>query len=856
MDTNKQKLDKVVGLAVIIAFLLLAGSNPIRTLEWTAYSWGVQITPERSPDTSIAVIAIDDASLKAYGDWPWDRSRIAEMVKKLNRSSVAVIGLDLPLHEKQNQLGINTLRSLSKSPRYRSNEQTWQLISQTIRRLNTDQTLASVLKASDNTIISVPYDPTRRRPETEIIDQSLANSLLKSVQGQAPPAYSEIPEWLHPDHAIYIEKAYTPLSNVANSAQALGLGLSTRDIDGSIYGRPAITPIGTEYLPSFPLLVAAAKTYNLDQITVLHGAGVAFGDRLIPTNSKFRSFPFYYKSKDNLPPFPVYSFKKVMDGDIRSEVFNNRAVLIGLTSERFITPVKTPLGNALAPVLVEAHTVSSYLQDHWYSSPAWVHWVRYFIFGLIGVYLMFLLPRLGFGTGFAITALVLVVMFNTHFVLMALANIWLPLMAPAAALACGHLLFGTRRILLNRAERFQSELAKANRLLGQAFQMQGQLDQAFERYRSCEIDEELLSLTYNLGLDYERKRQFNKAANIFRFIRTHKPAYRDAKDRIHKNLQTSNAVVLKGGSSQNDSDGTLLLGKNGMQRPMLGRYEIESEIGRGAMGIVYLGSDPKIDRTVAIKTMPLSSEFEEDQLDEVKQRFFREAKTAGKLNHNNIVTIYDVGEEQDLAYIAMDYLQGVDMSKFTKKDKLIKVSEVFHVIIQVADALNYAHSQNVVHRDIKPANILYDRRNRKPTLTDFGVAHLTDTSKTKTGMILGTPSFMSPEQLAGRQIDGRSDIFSLGVTFFQLLTGELPFVGESISSLMYKITNDAPRDIVKLRPALPICVKAVISKALQKDPEKRYQTGEEFATAIKRCQQQIAAQQGNLTGQRKKIPSL
>ena len=746
------------------------------------------------------------------------------------------------------------LRELSNRPRYRANNQTWKLISQVTHKLNTDQNLATVLKASANTVISIPYQASRVPHEFESIPPSLTKTFLKTIQGNPPPVYAEVPEWLHPDHFLYIKQAGVPIDLIANNALAIGLGLSTPALDGSSFARPIITPVGSEYIPSFPLLLAAAKTKSLDQITVLHGAGVAFGDRLISTNSKFRSFPFYYKTKNNLPPFPVYSFKKVVDGNIRPEVFNNRIVLIGLTSERFVKFQLTPLGDLLPPIIIEAHTVSSFLQDHWYSSPAWIHWIRYFIFGLTGLYLIFLLPRLGFGTGFAVSSLILVVIFNTHFVLMALTNIWIPLMAPATAIVLGHLLFGSRRLILNRVERFQRELAKSNRLLGQAYQTQGQLDQAFEKYRSCEIDDELLSLTYNVGLDYERKRQFNKAANVFRFIRVHKPGYRDSKDRIHKNLQTSNVVTLNG-KSKNDSANTLVIAKSGMQRPMLGRYEIQSEIGRGAMGVVYLGVDPKIDRTVAIKTMPLSSEFEEDQLNEVKQRFFREARTAGKLNHSNIVTIYDVGEEQDLAYIAMDFLEGFDMSKFAKKDKLLKASEIFFVIMKVADALNYAHSQNVVHRDIKPANILYDRRNKKPTITDFGVAHLTDTSKTKTGMILGTPSFMSPEQLAGRQIDGRSDIFSLGVTFFQLLTGELPFVGESISTLMFRITNEPPRDILKLRPALPLCVKAVASKALQKDPEKRYQSGAEFATAIKRCQQQIAAQQGNATGKHKKAPS-
>jgi eukaryotic-like serine/threonine-protein kinase len=324
---------------------------------------------------------------------------------------------------------------------------------------------------------------------------------------------------------------------------------------------------------------------------------------------------------------------------------------------------------------------------------------------------------------------------------------------------------------------------------------------------------------------------------VFRFIRNHKSNYRDTKDRVYKNLKTSNEVVL--GSSRDGMEKTLVLTGGGVQKPMLGRYQIESELGKGAMGTVYLGKDPKIGRTVAIKTMPLSSEFENEMLEEVKKRFFREAETAGRLSHNNIVTIYDVGEEHDLAYIAMDYLQGTDMSKFTKKEKLLSVPEIFIIMTQVADALNYAHAQSVVHRDIKPANIIYDRKARKSTVTDFGVAHITDNTKTKTGTILGTPSFMAPEQLAGTTVDGRSDLFSLGVTFFQLLTGELPFVAESISSLMFKIANEDPKDILKINPDLPMCVKAIINKSLQKDPEKRYQTGDEFIKALKRCEKNI-----------------
>jgi serine/threonine-protein kinase len=848
VDRSKQNLDKFVAFAVTLLFLLLAGSSFIRDLEWMAYGWGVRITPARVPDSSIAVIAIDDSSLQALGNWPWNRDRFTELSKKLNIAGAGWIGFDIELNDPQNDLSLEALRNFNARYRSQLNETARKLLNRVTNQLDTDKTLATVFESS-NIVLGMSYIALGPPAKPEGPTEKLAGQFITDIRGNPPPAYEKLPEWLHPDKAIYFKQPAFPVDQLADSVKALGLSHSHNFIDGITFSRPAVLPIGEQYLPSFALLLAAAKAGELHKIGLLHGEGIVFGDRLIPTDSKFRTHPFYYKSKDNLPPFPVYSIAKVLNGEIRDDVFADKIVLVGPTSEQLIEPQPTPLGIALPPVLIEAHTISSYLQDHWYSTPLWTYWLRYIVFILVAFYLMAILPRLRFGTGLAVTTLILVVIFNIHFVLMALAGVWLALMAPAAAIVVGHFVLGAKQLIMNSVERYQRELSKSNRLLAQAYQFQGQLDLAFEKYRSCDMDDELLSLTYNLGLDYERKRQFNKAANVFRFIRSCKTNYRDAKDRIQKNLQTSHAIVL--GKPAKDGESTIIIAKNGMQKPMLGRYQIESEIGHGAMGTVYLGSDPKIGRTVAIKTMPLSSEFEEDQLEEVKQRFFREAKTAGRLNHYNIVTVYDVGEEQDLAYIAMDFLQGVDMAKFAKKDNLLRVSEVFTVMIQVADALNYAHEQNVVHRDVKPANIIYDRRIKKPTITDFGVAHITDTSKTKTGMILGTPSFMSPEQLAGRSIDGRSDLFSLGVTFFQLLTGELPFTGESISSLMYKITTKPPRDILKLRPALPICVKAVIAKALQKEPEKRYQTGAEFITAIKRCQQHIVAQQASSTGQRR-----
>ena len=253
------------------------------------------------------------------------------------------------------------------------------------------------------------------------------------------------------------------------------------------------------------------------------------------------------------------------------------------------------------------------------------------------------------------------------------------------------------------------------------------------------------------------------------------------------------------------------------------------------MGTVYLGRDPKINRVVAIKTMALAQEFDADELDEVKARFFREAETAGRLNHPNIVTMYDAGEEHDLAYIAMEFLKGRDLVPQSKAGALLPLPEVINIVAQVADALDYAHAQHVVHRDIKPANIMYEPQSRQVKVTDFGIARITDSSRTRTGMILGTPTYMSPEQLAGKKIDGRSDLYSLGVTLYQLCCGQPPFAAESMAQLMFKIANEAAPDIATLNPAIPVSLKAVIEKSLLKDASQRYQRGAEMAAALRAC---------------------
>jgi len=265
----------------------------------------------------------------------------------------------------------------------------------------------------------------------------------------------------------------------------------------------------------------------------------------------------------------------------------------------------------------------------------------------------------------------------------------------------------------------------------------------------------------------------------------------------------------------------------------LGRYEVIGELGQGAMGVVYKARDPLIDREVAIKTINLSLAMEER--DEYEARFYQEAKAAGRLSHPNIVTIYDVGRSEDIAYIAMEYLHGRELRDILNETKLLPISEVLAIVIQVAQGLAYAHEHDIVHRDIKPSNVMIVRDGHAK-ITDFGIARMASAAvRTQTGMVLGSPKYMSPEQVLGKEIDRRSDIFSLGVMLYEMLTGQVPFIGENVNAIMYQTLNTIPATPSSANPAVPEMLDYILAKALAKDLDARYQNARDLADDLKAC---------------------
>jgi CHASE2 domain-containing sensor protein len=830
------KSDWFLGLVVAIAVLVLSATDLVRSLERKAYDLGVRASA-REPSQDVAVIAIDDASIANIGRWPWPRDVHARLIDDLHAAQAKVIGYTVFFAEPQIDPGlpyIVRLRELFGLLSPEGQEQLAEMgevLNEADAALNTDRKLADSIGAAGKVVLPVLFrlgEPLGR-PDQDLPDYVRRHALPLPSDGPLPvPAASmDIPL----------------LDDIGRNAAAVGHLNSPPDVDGAIRTEPLVLAYFDQFYPSLALQIAARfRNLGPQDVKAVLGESLSLGRLNIRTDPSLQMYTYFYKDQDARAAFPTDSFFDVYSGKIPAEKYRGKIVLIGTTAAGVGSVFVTPVSPAMPAVLMQAHAVSSILQEHFFVAPVWGAWVSIGVFLLVALYLILLLPRLKAGTGAAATAGLLVLLIAAHFALMTTQLMWIPLMTAVVLLVIGHLTLTTKRFLVTERGKARSdfESAESNRMLGLAFQGQGQLDMAFDKFKKCPLDDALMDNLYNLALDFERKRQFNKAQAVFEYMATHNPKYKDLGNRITRAKAMSETVILGGGSARTNAS-TLMLDGGRVEKPMLGRYQVEKELGKGAMGVVYLGRDPKIGRVVAIKTMALSQEFEADELEEVKTRFFREAETAGRLNHPHIVTIFDAGEEHDLAYIAMEFLKGKDLTGHTKPGTLLPLPIAMSIAARVAEALDYAHRQNVVHRDIKPANIMYDPEADSVKVTDFGIARITDSSKTKTGMVLGTPSYMSPEQLAGRKIDGQSDLFSLGVTLYQLACGSLPFHGDSMAQLMYKIANEEPADPMSLNPALPDCFVAIIQRALAKGSEERYKTGEEMARAIRECAQVYGA---------------
>jgi len=806
-----------LGVLAVLAFVFLSisGLSFLDSTEGALYKTTMKIVrTDRGQDSQVVFIEVDKKSLDELGPWPWPRGFIAEIVSRLDKYEAKVIGLDIPLTKKTTGRGLREIRTFrEKLETYAQGKKddslkTWVLENLTLMEadLDDDRRLVASVEASGNVILMVSGRVDNTQEGVKEIDAAVyKNSLARQA----------IPVSLIERHAI--SSLMLPFAELIRVAQGLGHGNLISKERNAWLSHPLYVNYRGALIPSLPLQMAITHYQQQPGHVLVEEKKIRLGDFRIPMCKG--EMPVILT--DNEEAFPCVSFVDVLRNKIPLRVLKGKIVILGLGT--WYSGASMPSVPEMSKTAFGAHVLNNILNQTFVSRPPWMSSFEILFLVLVGCFAAFYFPDAGqlkrvLWTG----ALGILILFSGTMIL-SMTHVWVRTVYVCACLISIYLLASLTDLF--RSERIAKESIETNRLLGLSFQSQGLLDLAFDKFQKLPLDPETKDLIYNLGLEFERKRMINKALTAYGYIAGAGP-FRDVEDRIPRLRESEKSSTM--GSHDGITETSVLANSGTEIRSKVGRYEIIEELGKGAMGLVYKALDPKINRLLAIKTIRFSDEFDEDVIQEIKDRFFREAEIAGQLSHPSIVTIYDAGEDGDLTYMVMEYLEGDDLEKFISKKRLLPFRRTLDVVASVADALEYARGAEVIHRDIKPANIML-LKSGGVKVTDFGIAKAISSSRTKTGVILGTPNYMSPEQIMGQKIDHRSDIFSLGVLFFQLLTGETPFHGDNLSSLLYQITQVKHPPVRDYNPKIPRVCEQIIDKALAKNPKERFRVAGDMA---------------------------
>ncbi len=829
---------------ILLTALLLGGMlfelSPLMNLERSVYDTLARLR-RASATRPVVIVAIDDRSIQQIGGWPWPRDYVADMIRKLSGYRTDTLGIGLLYQEAGLHNGmqeIQTIKNLpwakllkekkSRKKLTQAQKKNLAIIDKALKtaekRFNQDTELENAVFNARNAVLPMRFifDEVEGATSAEVIGKLGMNAVILTGQSNGQNALSIFP--LGPKgKRIKAENVLLPYSRLSSQAGAMGHINLLADDDQIIRSIPHIIRYKDHDFPSFALQVAR-KYFDIGLKKLQKNPnGLSLRHIEIPTDRAYRMLIDYRTAEDSIRK---YSFIDVINDKIPNNAFRNKIVIIGVTAAGVAQYYKTTLQKELSAIEIAAHAIENLVNQKYISRPGWAVALELMVLLYFMFFLVLVIPKVNLRAGMLILGIFLITWLTIAAVLFIGYGHWIQVIAPIILSVAG---FGIMRHQRLSSER-KSERVELNKSLGLSLQTQGMLDTALEKFRKCPVeDPSVRELLYNLGLDFERKRMHNKAIAVYRHIRK-AGRFKDIQERIENLKQIESAVVLPSG--RNSKKNPLLL-EDATTRPILGRYEISRELGQGAMGTVYQGRDPSINREVAIKTLNYA-DIEPDELSEVKSQFFREAEAAGKLSHPNIVTIYDVGEDHDMAYIAMELLKGKDLTNYCQKENLLSEKRVLRIIASVAEALDYAHNQGVVHRDIKPANILLMDKDQVK-VADFGIAKVMSASSTQTGVIFGTPNYMSPEQVAGKKVDGRSDLFSLGVVFYELLSAQKPFRGDNLTTLMYAISNAEYTPLSEIAPRIPACCNEIVEKLLVKGVSKRFSTAGQVVKQINEC---------------------
>ncbi|MBW2609212.1 MAG: CHASE2 domain-containing protein [Deltaproteobacteria bacterium] len=819
---KKEDLFSGLFIAGIFIFFSFSAFTVFESLERIFYGIEMRFAlPHSMGGGKVAIVNIDEKSLKHLGPWPWPRHIIAEMVSILKDNGARLIGLDLIFSENEQNQGLQEVRDLYQAilDRDRSNNNTWLLnkLEEIEQRLDNDKILSQKVKDSD--IVIMPVIGSFGKYDTDLV--LTQDSFLNKSRMQLIGVESGLKGF------ISVNELTTPFLTLSENSHGLGhINLSpNRYMKGRVH--LLFFDFRGHVIPSMPFRLASEYMGEQYDVLTIQKSGIQLGKSIIPSSKG----EILIKYRGGRRSFPYYSFVDILKVKKVPAVFDDKIVLIGYTAEGGAS-IDTPVDPKMPRVEYTANVIEDLMGGRYLKRPGAMPYIEAFILLILIMFSSFVMPRSDFINRVGASAGLIFLTILMGVVSFIALDTWFKSVYICLALVVLLIEISIRDIIISQRtiDIKSKEAIESNRMLGLSFQSQGLLDLAFEKFRKCPLDDAMKDVVYNLGLDYERKRMINKAIAVYEYITQTDHSFRDLKGHIPKLRKVIGAMPLSDSAGKKEEK--IIIADDLEIKPTVGRYEIVKELGQGAMGIVYEAKDPQLNRLLAIKTIRFSDEFEEERVKEIKARFFKEAEIAGKLSHPSIVSIYDVGEDYDLTYLAMEYVKGGDLSAYCRKGSLLPLKKVLNIISETAIALDYAHTQGVIHRDVKPANIML-LKNGRVKVTDFGIAKAVSTSQTKSGIVLGTPNYMSPEQINGQKIDGRSDIFALGVVLFELLTGQVPFHGKNMTNLLYQITQARHPSAREINQKVPKACEQIIDKALMKHPDKRFQRANDLAKYLK-----------------------
>ncbi len=659
-----------------------------------------------------------------------------------------------------------------------------------------NDSLSKALRRAGNVIIGYYYS-RGDIAQGVLLPDALVNNTYKTIDN--PSNFAKYPP-------LSASRIFPPDSTLANAASRMGFVNVNIDEDRKIRCQPLIIGYRGEFFPSIHAAAAASyKGTDRSRLGVTVGSAITFGATSVPTDQHGQMCVNFYGPENT---FRHYSASEVIQKRIGLHDLTGKLVLVGFTANGSTDIYSTPVASRLSGLELDANVIGNMLQGNAIKNLTGRAESGILLLLAIGVFAALVLPRISLLWRIVALAGMLIALVAVNYILFTSFNIITMTFYPAIEIA----FFLAASPMMKTKDELRSD--------------EGQIDDDDED----EVDyETLLSSTGSIKVS---ENSTPRPTTSFQYPR---PAAQAtpipvASATSAETIYASSEAPVKKSSP---SEGTVAV----MEAPSIdhfGRYRILRPIGKGAMGMVYQGLDPAIDRPVALKTIRLDQVADTDEIGELRERLDREAKAAGKLSHPNIVTIYDVGEEGVTQYIAMEFLQGQTLENILKAGHDWDYRTISRVMIQACEALDYAHENGIVHRDIKPANIMILTGN-KVKVMDFGIARLDKSANmTQTGTALGTPNYISPEQLKGLPVDRRSDIFSLGVVFYEVLTREKPFKGDTISALIYSILHTEPARPSEINMDIPRIFDKIIAKALVKDPDLRFQRAKDVSDILRK----------------------